>query len=59
MERYMSVHPLLPRVAAILALSTLVACGADSPTAPQQRQLSPLKPALDVCSGYSVADGKC
>jgi hypothetical protein len=55
----MSVHPVLPRIAAILALSTLAACAFDSPTAPSQRQLSPLKPALDVCQGYSVADGKC
>jgi len=54
----MSVHPLLPRIAAILALSTLAAC-AESPTAPRQRQISPSKPAYDMCQGYSVADAKC
>jgi hypothetical protein len=54
----MSVHPVLPRLAAILALSTLAAC-AESPTAPTQRQVAPTKPAADLCSGYSVAEAKC
>jgi hypothetical protein len=55
----MSIHPVLPRVAAIIALSTLVACTYDAPTAPRPRQLSPTKPAADLCGGYSLADGKC
>jgi hypothetical protein len=48
----------MPRLAVIVALSTLAAC-ADAPTAPQQRQVSPSKPAADLCSGYSIADAKC
>jgi len=56
----MSVYPVLTRVAAILALATLVACATDSPTAPRQRQLSPSTPAANLCQGgYSVADGRC
>ena len=55
----MSMHPMLPRLAAILALSTLAACAGESPTAPTQRQIAPLKPAADVCQGYTVAEGRC
>ena len=55
----MFVLRVLPRLAAIVALSTLAACAADAPTAPHQRQVSPSKPAADVCSGYSVADARC
>lgn len=54
----MSAHRVWSRIAAILALSTLAAC-ADAPTAPRQRQVSPTKPAADLCGGYSVVDGKC
>ena len=56
----MSIYRVLPRIAAVVALSTLAACAADAPTAPGQRQIAPAKPAADVCpGGYSIADAKC
>ena len=54
----MSAPRVLSPIVAILALSALAAC-ANAPTAPSQRLVAPAKPAADLCSGYSVANGKC
>jgi hypothetical protein len=48
----------LTKLIAALGVLFLTACGAESATAPSTLR-APAAPAHDVCSGYSVADGKC
>ena len=47
---------------AALGVLSLTACAAESVTAPAPAPSAPRvadAPARDVCTGYSVADGKC
>jgi hypothetical protein len=53
----MSVRCVLTRAIAIAALSSAVACAVDTPTAPRPQPSA--KPAADLCSGYSLTNGKC
>lgn len=53
----MSVRFVLTRIVAVVVLTSAAACSIDTPTAPKLRPSA--KPAADVCSGYSVTDGKC
>ena len=50
----------LTKLIAALGVLTLAACSAESATAPARTSLrAPTAPAHDVCSGYSLSEGKC
>ena len=53
----MSVRFVLTRLVAVVALSSAAACSIDTPTAPRLHPTA--KPAANLCTGYTVTNGKC